>query len=129
MAAPTRLPPRRLASQGSLQVPRLHASCLRIRAIDQEPVMTHVDFSTVRNLGLFQRSVRHSTPPELGGSFRRRPMKVFLPRSLWLPGTLALLLLGSSTNSSAETFIAFGPVQYSRDTGKPTPVTKIFNVL
>ncbi len=56
-------------------------------------------------------------------------MKVFLPRSPWLMGTLALLLLGSPTVSPAETFIAFGPVQYSRDTGKPTPVTKTFNVL
>ncbi len=56
-------------------------------------------------------------------------MKVFLLRLLWLAGTLALLLLGSPTVSFAETFIAFGPVQYSRDNGKPTPVTKTFNVL
>src|SRR6266581_297211 len=73
-----------------------------------------------------------SISPPFGTSVytnRRRPVKVFLPRSLWLLGALALLLLGRPTVSPAETFIAFGPVQYSRDTGKPTPVMKTFNVL
>jgi hypothetical protein len=37
--------------------------------------------------------------------------------------------LGISITTFAGTFVSFGPMQFTRDNGEPTPVTVTFNVL